>query len=60
MVWKNVLSPNLDDDERIAAGEVEGQEGVKDDDNKLDNLHGGQIPRTPRTQDHFIGVLIKI
>ncbi len=52
------MPPNLDHDKRIAAVKVEGQEGVKDDDNKLDNLHGGQIPRTSRTQDHFIGVQI--
>jgi hypothetical protein len=59
-IWfgKNVLSPNLDHDKRIAAVEVEGQEGVKDDDNKLYNLHGGQIPRTSRTQHHIIGAQI--
>jgi hypothetical protein len=52
------VPPYLDHDEGIAAVEVERQEGVKDDDNKLYNLHGGQIPRTPRTQVHFIGVQI--
>ncbi len=49
------MPPYLDHDKRIAAVEVEWQEGVKDDDNKLYNLHGGQIPRTSRTQNHFNG-----
>ncbi len=52
------MPPYLDHDKRIAAVEVERQEGVKNDDNKLYNLHGGQIPRMSRTEHHFIGVQI--
>jgi hypothetical protein len=35
---------DLADDQGIVAGEVERQEGVNEDDEKLANLQGGQVP----------------